>query len=153
MKRLGATATAMAALVGAAAAEAQERARPTQAELFCHDLKRLVREAPDFEGMWNARPAPPWLGFRPGSCRYWKGSETSPPAYWCHQQLAPAHQSLKNLADMTAACLPGATRLATEWPREASFETAELRIHITESGGPGAKVGRIVGYRVEAKVP
>jgi hypothetical protein len=139
-----------AALLSAAGAGAQQRARPTDAQLFCHDLKRLVRAAPDFEFMFKARPTPPWLGFRPGACRAHAASETLPAAYWCSQHLAPEHLALDNLAARTAACLPEAKRVKTAYWREAVFETPKVRILITESGGPGAKVGRIVGYRVEA---
>jgi hypothetical protein len=141
---------AAAALLGVTGADAQQRAKPAEAQLFCHDLKRLVRAAPGFELMFKARPAPPWLGFRPGTCRAHAANETLPAAYWCSQQLAPEHLALESLAAKTAACLPGAKRVKTNYWREAVFETPRVRILITESGGPGAKVGRIAGYRVEA---
>ncbi len=149
MKAAG-TALAAAALFGAGTADAQQRTRPTEAQLFCHDLKRLVRHAPDFEFMFKARPAPPWLGFQPGSCRAHAATATLPPVYWCSQQLAPQHLGMESLAARTAACLPDAKRVKTPYGREALFETPEVRILISESGGAGAKVGRIVGIRVEA---
>lgn len=152
MKRMRAAmaAAALAAAGAGAAAEAQQRLRPTEAELYCADLKRLVREAPDFAGMWRAKPAPPSLGFRPGSCRVQEATATLPAAFSCHQHLAPAHLALDLLATQTAGCLPELKRLETRWSREALFEGHGVRIRISESGGPGAKVGRIVGVRVEA---
>lgn len=149
MKAAGMTLAAAAVLVSNGA-EAQQRARPTEAQLFCYDLKRLVRASPDFQFMFRARPAPPWLGFSPGSCRAHAATATLPPAYWCSQQLAPEHLALDKLAAKTAECLPGAKRVTTRYGNEALFETPTVRILITQSGGPGAKVGRIVGYRVEA---
>ena len=141
---------AAAALLAGGAAQAQQQARPTRAELFCHDLKRLVRKAPDWVAMWNARPAPPALGFRPGACRAYPGGPNYPASYSCHQHLAPPHLSLETLAADTAACLPEAKQERGRWGREAIFTLPGLRILISESGGPGAKVGRIVGFRVEA---
>lgn len=145
-----AAAMAAAALLAAGAAQAQLQARATPAEMFCHDLRRMVRNAPDFEGMVRARPAPPWLGFRPGACRAHAATATLAPAYWCHQQLAPAHLAFDNLVAMTQACLPEAKLLPARWSRVAALEAPGIRIEINESGGPGAKVGRIVGFRVEA---
>ena len=140
---------AAAALIAGGAAQAQQQARPTRAELFCHDLKRLVREAPDWVGMWNARPAPLWLGFRPGACRASAASGAQPASYWCHQHLAPPHLGLDTLKADIAACLPEAKMERGRWGRDATFTLPGLRILINESGGPGAKVGRIVGFRVE----
>jgi hypothetical protein len=146
---------AAAALLAAGAAQAQTVSEAlAQAARFerelCHGLNRLVEAAPDFTGLYDARPAPPWLGFRPGSCRAHEGSETLPASYWCHQNLAPAHLSLESLAAATAACLPQGKRERGEWGREAIFTLPEMRILISEHGAPGAHVGRIVGYRVEA---
>ena len=152
MKRMAAM-TAAACLLGAGAADAQQRARPTQAELFCHDLKRVVQASSyetRFEHLERSRAAPPWLGFRPGGCRAYAGTDKYPAAWQCHQHLSPAHLTAKTLTDMTAACLPKAKRVEARGWREAGFETPRVRIHISESGGPGAKVGRIVRYRVEA---
>jgi hypothetical protein len=148
--RTAMAAAALAATAAGAAAEAQQRVRPTEAELYCTDLRRLVREAPDFAGMWRAKPAPPTLGFRPGSCRAHDPTATLPAAFSCHQHLAPAHLALELLAAQTADCLPALTRIETRWSREALFEGSGVRISLFESGGPGAKVGRIVRVRVEA---
>lgn len=144
---------AAAALLAAGAAQAQQRAKQTQAELFCHDLKRVVKAASyetAFKHLERARAAPPLFGFRPGACRAYAGTETSPAAWDCHQHLAPAHLSLDSLAAATAECLPEAEQTRGRWGREATFTLPGARILINESGGPRAKVGRIVGYRVEA---
>ena len=117
---------------------------------YCHGLKQLLREAPDFVGVHDAHPNPPWLGFRPGACRAFAGTETYPAAWDCHQHLAPAHLSLQTLAAATAACLPEAEQSRGRWGRDSTFTLPGARILISESGGPGAKVGRIVGLRVEA---
>ena len=140
------------ALLGATAAEAQ-RARPTQAELFCRDLKRVVKAARHeggFVDLQRSRAAPPRLGFRPGSCRAHEATNTLPSAWSCHQQLAPDHLSLASLDANTASCLPEAKRERGRWGRTVTFTLPGARILITQSGGPGAKVGRISGYRVEA---
>lgn len=145
------TLAAAAALLAACVAEAQAIDDSTRFERdLCHGLDRLIRAAPDFEGMYKARPAPPWLGFRPGSCGAHAATDTLPPTYWCGQQLAPDHLALESLADATAACLPQAKRERGPYHREVTFTLPEVRILISESGGPRAKVGRIVGYRVEA---
>lgn len=144
---------AAAALLVVGAAQAQAGADAARAAFerdFCHGLKRLLREAPDFVGMYNAHPAPPWLGFRPGACRAYAGTEKHSAAYDCHQHLAPAHLSLESLAAATAQCLPEAERTRGRWARDETFTLPGARILISESGGPGAKVGRIVGFRVEA---
>jgi hypothetical protein len=132
---------AATALIAASAAQAQQRVRPTQAELFCHDLKRVVEAAGrenGFEHLELSRAAPPWLGFRPGACRAYAGTAGYPAGWQCHQHLAPHHLSLESLADMTAACLPEAKRLSAGGWREAGFEAPGVRIQISESGGPGA---------------
>ena len=149
MKRVAAV-LAGAALLGAGAADAQ---RPTQAQLFCHDLKRVVKAAgyeDGFDYLQRSRAAPPWLGFRPGACRAHEATETLPAAWWCHQQLAPEHLSLESLDSNTASCLPQAKRERGRWGGSVTFTLPGARILITQSGGPRAKVGRISGYRVEA---
>ena len=139
--------TAVAALLAAGNAQAQgdrdfERG-------FCRDLARVLRAAPDFDTLERSRAAPPRFGFRPG-CQAIAAGENTPAAWHCHQQLAPEHLSLESLAAKTAACLPEAVRTKGRWGRQAIFTLPGARILITESGGPRAKVGRIVGYRVEA---
>jgi hypothetical protein len=143
-----------AAMLAAGTAEAQDRSSAARAAFerdFCHELRRLVRESPDFEGIDKAKPAPPRLGFAPGACSSNGPSERYPASWRCHQSLAPPHLEFSNLVEKTAACLPDAQRLEAEYPREALFETERVRIRIFESGGARAKVGRIVDYRVESR--
>lgn len=151
--RISRAIAAAAALIGAGAAQAQaagDSARAAFERDFCHGLERLVREAPDFVGVYNAKPAPPWLGFRPGSCRATAGSEKVRAGWRCHQQLAPAHLGVESLAAATAACLPQAKRLPrAHFRREAVFALPGLRLRMSENGGPGAKVGLISTYAVE----
>ena len=154
-----------AALLGGGAAQAQGRGEAAQAAFerdFCPGLKRLVEAAAEartkapedaariFTDIYNAHPTPPWFGFRPGACRASKGTDQNRAGYWCHQSLAPAHLSLETLAAATAACLPEAKRTRGRWGRDVTFTLPGARILINESGGPKAKVGRIVGYMVEA---
>lgn len=140
--RIGLAAAMMAALLGAGAAAAA----PTDSELFCHDLKRLIEAAEydgGFEQMYSARPAPPRLGFARG-CR--PGART----WFCHQSLAPDSLSHDALAAGVAACLPEAKRQHDGLYRETLFTLPRARIRIEERGGPGAHVGRIVTLVVEA---
>jgi hypothetical protein len=149
------TATAAAitavALLTAGVAQAQQRAVPTPEQIFCRDLQRIVRAAPDFVAMYKAKAAPPWLGFRPGACQAFTADATNPATYACHQNLAPAHLTLDSLAAITAACIPDAKRLPAEYRREAVFEVPGLRIRINEHGTARGKVGRFIGFRVEAR--
>ena len=138
---------AAAALLAAGSAQAQgdrdfERG-------FCRDLERVLDAAPDFDTLERSRAAPPRFGFRHG-CQAIAAGDTAPAAWHCHQNLAPEHLSLESLATRTAACLPQAVRTKGRWGRQAIFTLPGARILIRESGGPRAKVGRIVGYRVEA---
>lgn len=142
---------AASALTLGTVAEAQQRVRPTEAELFCRDLQRVVRSAPDFEFLYKAKPAPPQLGFRPGACRAFEQTASLPPAFWCHQHLTPNHLAFDKLVAMTTGCLPEAKRVGERDGRQATFEAPRVRILISERGGPGAKVGRITSYRVEAR--
>ena len=142
---------AAAALLGSAGAQAQQRARPTDLDLFCHDLRRVANEAPDFVGMYNAHPAPPWFGFRPGVCRASAASDAHPAAYWCYQTLAPRHLTVGNLAEMTAACLPEAKRVPKSgYGDDVALEAPGRRRTISGRGMDRGKVGRSVTYRVEA---
>lgn len=146
--RAMAAAAALAAAGGAQAQAADEAARFERD--YCHDLQRLVQGAPDFVAIYNARPAPPWLGFRPGACRAHEATERLPAAWSCHQHLAPRHLGLDRLVAQTGACLPAARLERDRLGREATFTLPGLRILISEHGGPRAHVGRIVALRVEA---
>ncbi|HYG47465.1 MAG TPA: hypothetical protein VD846_05920 [Allosphingosinicella sp.] len=123
------------------------------AQDFCHGLERVIDAARDkggFAWLEGARAAPPHLGFRHG-CRA-TGDERR--QYWlCHQNLAPEAMSRDNLAARVAACLPEAVRGDGGLARDAVFTLPHARIHISERGGPRAKVGRIVTLTVEAIAP
>jgi hypothetical protein len=138
-------AIAAAALAAPAAGQAQ-----LVSQDFCHGLKRVVAAAEDEGGfLWleRARAAPPHLGFRHG-CRATGDAKRQ---YWlCNQHLAPAEMSLDALAGRVADCLPEAVRGRESLAREAVFTLPRARIYVSERGGPGAKVGRIVGLMVEA---
>jgi hypothetical protein len=142
-------AIALAALAAAAAGQAQNgRVRQD----FCQALNRVVQVAQmdgDFTFLERSRAAPPHFGFRHG-CRAFSATATTPAAWDCHQNLAPAELALDSLAGRTAACLPSAVRSRGRWGREAIFTLPRARISIHERGGPGAHVGRIVSFRVEA---
>lgn len=117
---------------------------------FCQALKRVV-EAADHEGgflrLERARAAPPHLGFRHG-CRA-TGDERR--QYWlCSQNLAPAEMSGSALAARIAQCLPEAVRGREGFTRNSVFSLPHAQIRISERGGPGAKVGRIVTLVVAA---
>ena len=137
------------ASIWTAAAGAQPADR--RAEEFCSDLHRLVESAEQDRGFaWleRARGTPPYLGFPGGGCR---ANDDERRQYWlCSQQFAPESRSAEALAARVAACLPEAKREAGTRRREARFTLPSARIHITETGGPGAHVGRIVELVVEA---
>jgi hypothetical protein len=78
------------------------------------------------------------------------GKQPRPPGTSTSTSPPPAHLSLEALAAATAECLPEAERTRERWGRQVTFTLPGARILISESGGPGAKVGRIVAYRVEA---
>jgi hypothetical protein len=126
-------------------------AQPTREEIFCAELKRVVEVAElggDFASLERSRAAPPTLGFAHG-CRA-TGDERK--QYWhCGQSFAPESLGRDALAGRIAACLPQAVRGKPGLAREASFTLPHARIHISELGGPGAHVGRIVGLVVEAR--
>jgi hypothetical protein len=154
---------AVAALLGAGAAQAQESVEAIHFKRdFCRGLKQLVEAAAEarrqppaeagrvFLDIYNRRSATSWFGFRPGACRASAGTEKYPASYWCHQHLAPLHLSLESLSRETAACYPEAKAERDRWGRGATFTLPDARIQIGESGGPRAKVGRIVRLTVEA---
>lgn len=142
-------AAAAAALLAPAAGQAQNG---LVRQDFCNALNRVVQVAQmdgDFTHLERSRAAPPHFGFRHG-CRASAATATLPAAWSCHQNLAPAELALDSLAAQTAACLPSAVRARGRWGREAIFTLPRVRIAIEERGGPGAHVGRIVTFRVEA---
>lgn len=138
-------AIAAAASLAPAAAQAQ-----LVRQDFCQGLERVVDAARDEGGflfLEGARAAPPHLDFRHG-CRATGDSKRQ---YWlCTQNLAPAEMSREALSARIAACLPRAVRSQGDYGRETIFEMPGARIRISERGGPGAKVGRIVTLVVEA---
>jgi hypothetical protein len=138
-------AIAAAALAAPAAAQAQ-----LVKQDFCHGLERVVEAARDNGGflfLERARAAPPHLDFRHG-CRA-TGDERR--QYWlCTQSLAPEHMSREALAARVEACLPEAVRSTGDYGHESVFTLPQAQIRISERGGPGAKVGRIVTLVVEA---
>jgi hypothetical protein len=144
----------MKAMMGAIAAAALLAPVRAPAQLvgqdFCHGLERVIEAARfdgGFDGLERARAAPPHLGFRHGCGR--TGDERR--QYWmCSQNLAPEEMSRDNLAARVAACLPEAVRGRNGFTRDAVFTLPHARIHISEHGGPGAHVGRIVQLVVEA---
>jgi hypothetical protein len=137
---------AAAAMLAPGAAGAQV---PSPQRIFCADLKRVVEVAAlggDFASLERSRAAPPRLGF--GHCQA-TGDETK--QYWvCGQNFAPEEMSRDHLAARVAACLPDAVRGPGSLARDALFTLPAARIHISELGGPGAHVGRIVELVVEA---
>jgi hypothetical protein len=151
MKRTGIVAAA--ALLAAGTAQAQP---PSAQQIFCAELNRAVQVAQmegDFSHLERSRATPPYFGFRQG-CRAQAASERLPAAWWCHQSLAPAELGLDSLAGRTAACLPNAVRSrGPYYDRQAIFTLPRARIVIEESGGPGAHVGLIATFRVEAVRP
>ena len=138
----------VAVLAGVAMTSGAAAQVPSAQALFCHDLNRIIdaaAETPDpFYSLERSAAMPPGLGFnhcfRAGDARR---------AYWhCNQSLAPDHLSAERLAERTRACLPEATVLPVEMRRQARFRVRDLEIIISESGGPGAHVGRVVSYMV-----
>ena len=141
---LGLIATVAVLVPGAGSAQAGP------AQDFCHGLERVVeatRQDRGFAWLERARAAPPHLGFVHG-CRATGDARRQ---YWlCGQNLAPEEMSRDALAARVAACLPEAVRGPPSLARDAVFTLPHARIHISELGGPGAHVGRIVSFSVEA---
>lgn len=144
MKRMAIVA---AALLAPGMAQAQP---PSKQQIFCAELRRVVGVAElggDFAYLERSRAAPPRFGFVHG-CQA-TGDEKK--QYWiCSQSLAPEELSRDALAARIAECLPEAVRGRNGITSDAVFTLPGARIHITELGGPGAKVGRIVQLVVEA---
>ena len=145
MKRMAIVAAAAMLAPGAAGAQI-----PSRKEIFCAELKRVVEVAEldgDFTYLERSRAAPPRLGFRHG-CR---STGDQKKQYWlCGQSFAPEEMSRDALAARVADCLPEAGRGQGSLARDALFTLPYARIHISELGGPGAHVGRIVELVVEA---
>jgi hypothetical protein len=144
MKTIMAT---MAALLVTGLARAE--LPPTQ-RIFCAELHRVVdvaEDGGDFSYLERSRAAPPRLGFAQGC----QATGDANKQYWlCGQSFAPETMSLENLAARIAACLPEAVRGEGSLARAAIFTLPRARIHLSELGGPGAHVGRIVELSVEA---
>jgi hypothetical protein len=136
-----------AALLAAGPAGAEP---PSKQQIFCAELRRVVEVAElggDFAYLERSRAAPPSLGFANG-CQA-TGDENK--QYWmCGQSFAPDALSRDALAARIAACLPEAVRAQGSLARDAVFTLPYARIHVSEIGGPGAHVGRIVELSVEA---
>lgn len=136
-----------AALLAPGTAQAQP---PSKQQIFCAELRRVVEVAElggDFAYLERSRAAPPRFGFVHG-CQA-TGDEKK--QYWiCSQSLAPEELSRDALAARVAECLPEAVRGRNGVTSDAVFTLPGARIHITELGGPRAKVGRIVQLVVEA---
>jgi hypothetical protein len=139
---------AAAALMAAGAAGAEI---PSKQQMFCAELKRVVEVAEldgDFTYLERSRAAPPRLGFAHG-CQA-TGDEKK--RYWvCGQSFAPESLSRDALAAQVADCLPYSVRGPPGLARDALFTLPHARIHISELGGPGAHVGRIVELVVESR--
>lgn len=139
-----------AALLAAGGAQAQP---PSKQEIFCAELKRVVEVAElggDFASLERSRAAPPRLGFA-GGCQATGDEEKQ---YWlCDQSFAPEALGRDALAARIADCLPDAVLGPGSLARDALFTLPYARIHISELGGPGAHVGRIVELVVEAIKP
>lgn len=143
----------MAGLIGAAAllVPGAARARPVPQD-FCGALERAIEIAQsdgDFSYLERSRAAPPHFGFLHG-CRASAAAGSTPAAWECHQSLAPDGLSLASLAGRIEGCRPDAVRTRDRGGRQAVFTLPQTRILIRESGGPRAKVGRIVTLRIEA---
>lgn len=126
---------------------------PSDQRIFCAELRRVVAVAEDggdFAYLERSRAAPPRLGFARGC----QAAGDAKKQYWvCGQSFAPESMSRDALAARIAACLPQAVRGKASLAREAVFTLPYARIHISELGGPGAHVGRIVDLSVEALRP
>jgi hypothetical protein len=140
-------AMAAAALLAPGSAGAEP---PSAQRIFCAELRRIVDVAElggDFTYLERSRAAPPRLGFA-NRCQA-TGDEKK--QYWlCGQSFAPESMSFDALAERIAACLPEAVRGKPSLARDAVFTLPYARIHVSEIGGPGAHVGRIVELSVEA---
>lgn len=139
-----------AALLVPGAAQAEPPSKP---QIFCAELKRVVEVAElggDFTYLERSRAAPPRLGFAQGC----QATGDAKKQYWvCGQSFAPETLSRDALAERIAACLPEAVRGRSGLAPDAVFTLPYARIHVSEIGGPGAHVGRIVELMVEAVGP
>lgn len=122
---------------------------PSNQQIFCAELKRVVGVAEldgDFTYLERSRAAPPRLGFRDGC----QATGDDRKGYWrCTQSFAPEALGRDALAARVADCLPEAVRDPPALARDAVFTLPYARIHISELGGPGGHVGRIVELVVE----
>lgn len=128
-------------------------AQPTDDDLFCHDLQRIVAAADEeipFYSLERSAAAPPTLGFSTPCRANGAGRQR---AWVCGQSLAPESLSIQSLASRTAACLPQARHQIFATWQQTEFRLPNAIIRISESGGRGAHVGRIVSYSVDAIAP
>jgi len=136
-------------LAGLAMAQAAEAQRPSDQELFCADLQRVLEDAggdQPFHLLENGRAAPPTLGFA-GGCR--RSGDARQYFWLCTQTLAPPELSLRSLVERTRACLPDAPRPAMNRVF-ARFDLPNAVIRIDERGTERSHVGRSVTLIVEA---
>ena len=144
MKRMAIVAAAALLAPGSALAEI-----PSKQQIFCAELRRVVHVAEldgDFTYLERSRAAPPRLGFVNGC----QATGDDRKGYWlCAQSFAPEALSRDALAARVAECLPEAVRGPPTLARDADFTLPYARIRISELGGPGAHVGRIVELVVE----
>lgn len=68
----------------------------------------------------------------------------------CTRSLLPPEISAGSVIARMAQCLPGLRITPESGFRETRVEHGRLRIEISESGGPGAHVGRIVTLYISA---
>lgn len=125
-------------------------AQPNDDDQFCYDLQRIVAAADEevpFYSLEHSAAAPPTLGFSHHCRANGAGRQR---AWMCGRSLAPESLSLPSLSARTAACLAQAQHIVYATWRETEFRLPNAIIRISESGGPGAHVGRIVSYSVDA---
>jgi hypothetical protein len=154
---------AMQRLVAALAMAATvQTSAPAQArDDFCLQLNRIVDAAAQwerirpgdspFELLRTGHAGPPRLGFS-SPCQI---AGLRRQFWYCSAIDAPDSLSRQRLAERTAQCLPQARRIDGITTR---FELPHATIVISESGGPGPRVGpshvgRSVAFSVEAIEP
>jgi hypothetical protein len=126
-------------------AAAPPKAAP--ADRFCADLRSLAaaaEENPAFGSLAGAS-----LHSLLGS--YCMVSTPAGIAFLCTRSLAPPELATDTLVERMKLCLPGAVVTKGEYPMDSTrVEHGRIRMEISESGGPGAHVGRIVTVSIEA---
>jgi hypothetical protein len=123
----------LAALLHAAAPPEAAPADP-----FCADLRSLAAAAEES----------PAFGSLAGS--YCMVSRPAGIAFLCTRSLAPPELATGPLVERMKQCLPGAVVTKGEYPMDSTRVVhGRLRMEISEHGGPGAHVGRIVTVYIE----